>query len=62
MVAALADEARALLAGADPTAYLELGDLDVLPEDYRPVLARVRPDLAGVGSSGAAGEADRAPQ
>lgn len=50
VVAALAGEAEALLAsaGVDPGAYLELGSLDVLPEDYRSLVASVAPDLAAV--------------
>ncbi len=50
VVSALADEAAGLLAaaGVDPTAYLELGSLDVLPEDYRELVASVAPDLAAV--------------
>jgi hypothetical protein len=49
-VAALADEARGLLGAAavDPVSYLELGSLEVLPEDYRRVVASVAPDLAAV--------------
>jgi hypothetical protein len=50
VVAALADEAAGLLAAAavDPVVYLELGALEVLPEDYRQVVASVAPDLAAV--------------
>lgn len=50
VVSALADEAGALLAdaGVDPESYLELGDLEVLPEDYREVVAAVAEDLAAV--------------
>ena len=50
VVAALAGEAAALLAaaGVDPESYLALGELDVLPADYRDVVASVAPDLAAV--------------
>jgi hypothetical protein len=50
VVAALADEAGALLAeaGVDPVSYLQLGPLEVLPADYRQVVAGVAPDLASV--------------
>lgn len=53
VVSALAEEAGALLAeaGVDPASYLELGALDVLPEDYRQVVASVAPDLAAVPGS-----------
>lgn len=49
--AALADEARAVLGGADPTSFLDLGPLEVLPADRRDDLAVVAPDLAAVAAA-----------
>jgi hypothetical protein len=50
VVSALADEARGMLraAGVAPADLLHLGDLDVLPEDYRDTLAGLVPDLDAV--------------
>ena len=50
VVVALADEASTLLAaaGVDAGSYLDLGPVEVLPEDYREVVAGLAPDLASV--------------
>lgn len=50
VVAALADEARALLADADvtPGEFLTIEALDGLPEEYRALIAGLAPDLDAV--------------
>lgn len=50
VVQALADEAAALLADADasPDDFLQLGPLELLPEEYRPTVASLAAELAAV--------------
>ncbi len=50
VVVALAPEARSLLAvaGVDPSEFLALGPIEVLPDDYRAAVSSLAPDLAAV--------------